>query len=202
MRYLPFLALTLALGACSSGSDNSSNQSDGGGATTRQSASDTVGSTNAAMMPPAPKVASSTKVIGLEGLGNLRIGAPVPTQGGWAIRGAQTATTCRTISTPDYLGVYAIVEDNKIQRITVGQQSDVKLIEGIGVGASEKDVTKAFPGFRSQPHKYEDAPAKYLTAPNAGRDSSGLRFEIGQDGKVRMIHVGLMPALGYVEGCA
>ncbi len=202
MRYLPLLPITLALAACSSGSDNSSNQADGGGATTRQSASDTVGSTNEAMMPPAPKVASSTKVIGLEGLGNLRIGAPVPAQGDWAVRDAQTGTACRTISSPNYPGVYAIVEDDKVQRITVGQRSDINLIEGIGVGASEKDVMKAFPGFRSEPHKYEDAPAKYLTAPNAGKDDPGLRFEIGQDGKVKMIHVGLMPALGYVEGCA
>ena len=57
-------------------------------------------------------------------------------------------------------------------------------------------------GFREEPHKYVDAPAKYLTAPNADSGGPALRFEIGQDGKVSLIHVGLMPVLAYVEGCA
>lgn len=208
MRYLPLLPVILALAACSGTGDgnNSNNQAEGGGgggaAATQQSASDASSNAENALTPPTAKVDASTRVIGLEGLGDLRIGAPIPTKGGWAVRGAQTDSACRTISSPDYPGVYAIVVGDKVERITVGQRSDVKLAEGIGVGASEKDVLKAFPGFRSEPHKYEDAPAKYLTAPNAGKDSSGLRFEIGQGGKVKMIHVGMMPALGYVEGCA
>ena len=52
------------------------------------------------------------------------------------------------------------------------------------------------------PHKYGAAPAKYLTAPNAPSGDSALRFEIGSDGKVSLIHVGTMPVLAYVEGCA
>lgn len=145
---------------------------------------------------------SSTKVIGLEGLGDLRIGAPVPKNSSWAERGAQIDEACRTVTSPDYPGVYAIVTDGKVGRITVGQQSDVKLVEGVGVGTTEKDVKKWFAGFREEPHKYEDAPAKYLTAPNAASGDPAVRFEIGQDGKVKMIHVGTMPVLGYVEGCA
>jgi hypothetical protein len=41
-----------------------------------------------------------------------------------------------------------------------------------------------------------------LTAPNAASGDPALRFEIGADGKVSLIHVGTMPVLGYVEGCA
>jgi len=150
---------------------------------------------------PAATPSAPTKVIGLEGLGDLKIGQPVPAGGTWAERGAQTGDACRTVSSPDYPGVYAIVEQGKVQRITVGQRSDVKLVEGVGVGSTEKDVKSWFGGFREEPHKYQDAPAKYLTAPNAASGDPAVRFEIGTDGKVSLIHVGVMPALGYVEGC-
>ena len=156
---------------------------------------------NAPTMPLSKPVGSS-KVIGLQGFDVLKIGAPVPTGNDWAERGGQTGAECRTLASPRYPGVYAIVEKDKVQRITVGQRSDVMLAEGVGVGTSEADARKWFAGFRDEPHKYEEAPAKYLAAPNAANGSSALRLEIGQDGKVSMIHVGLMPALAYVEGCA
>ncbi|MGN6279375.1 MAG: hypothetical protein ACTHM8_11725 [Sphingomonas sp.] len=151
---------------------------------------------------PAPRVSPTADVLALEGLGALRIGQPVPKDSGWASRGAQVSDACTTVTSPDNPGVYAIVEQGKVRRITVGQRSNVKLIEGIGVGASEKQVTAAFPGFRATPHKYEAAPAKYLTAPGADGGDPALRFEIGADGKVSAIHVGTAPALFYVEGCA
>ena len=106
------------------------------------------------------------------------------------------------MTSPDYPGVYAIVEGGAVRRISAGQRSSIKLAEGLGVGATEADVKKWFPSFRVEPHKYEAAPAKYLTAPNAPSGDSALRFEIGSDGKVSLIHVGTMPVLGYVEGCA
>lgn len=141
-------------------------------------------------------------VLGLEGLGALKIGQPLPKGGTWASRGAQESDSCTTISSPDYPGVYAIVTGGKVQRITLGKASTVKLAEGIGVGASEAEVKKWFAGFREEPHKYEDAPAKYLTAPNARPGESALRFEIDHTGHVSLIHVGAMPVLAYVEGCS
>ena len=125
----------------------------------------------------------------------------MPVGGSWGERGAQTGDACRTVSSPEYPGVYAIVENGNVQRITLGQASTVKLAEGVGVGSTEQDVRKWFAGFREEAHKYEAAPAKYLTAPNAANGSSALRFEIGADGKVKLIHVGVMPVLAYVEGC-
>ncbi|SEJ81258.1 hypothetical protein SAMN05518849_11475 [Sphingobium sp. AP50] len=84
----------------------------------------------------------------------------------------------------------------------MGQNSDVKLVEGVGIGSTEDEVQKWFAGFRSEPHKYEDSPAKYLTAPNAASGDPAVRFEIGKDRKVKLIHVGMMPELGYAEGCS
>ena len=153
--------------------------------------------------PSAPATApSAANVLTLEGLGALRVGQAAPAGGGWAERGAQISDSCRTISSADHPGVYAIVEDGKVRRITVGSGSDVKLVEGVGVGAAEAVVRAAFPGFRAEPHEYSDSPAKYLTAPNAGSGDPALRFEIGPDGKVALIHVGTKPVLFYVEGCA
>ena len=126
----------------------------------------------------------------------------MPAGSGWAERGAQISDECRTVSSPDFPGVYVIVEGGKVRRITIGERSDVKLIEGIGTGSTEAEVRAAFPGFRLAAHKYVDPPAKYLTAPNAEGGDPALRFEIGEDSRVSLVHVGTMPVLGYVEGCA
>lgn len=148
-----------------------------------------------------PEATPAAQVLGLEGLGALRIGEPVPARSGWAEHGAQASDTCRIVTSPDYPGAYAIVEGGKVRRISLGQRSRVKLAEGIGVGASEADVRKGFGGFRESPHAYVEG-GKYLTAPNAPSGDPALRFEIGADGKVSEIHVGTMPVLGYVEGCS
>lgn len=146
-----------------------------------------------------PSPASRAEVLTLEGLADLVIGQPVPAGSRFAERGAQISETCRMVSSPDHPGVYAITENDQVRRITVSERSAVGLAEGIGVGATVADVLAAFPGFRSTPHKYLSAPGRYLTQP--GKDSR-LRFEIGENGRVSLIHVGLMPQLGYVEGCA
>lgn len=186
--------LVTALAACSSEQGKAPEQ-----ATETEAASAMPAETISA----APATAGvDSRVLSLEGLGALRIGQVVPAGSSWAERGARESDACRTVTSPDYPGVYAIVEQGKVQRITLGQRSKVTLIEGIGVGSSEADVKKWFAGFREEPHKYEAAPAKYLTAPNAKSGAPALRFEIGQDGKVKLIHVGLMPVLGYVEGCS
>ncbi|MDO9338460.1 MAG: hypothetical protein Q7T61_18860 [Caulobacter sp.] len=159
-------------------------------------------STTVAQPAPARRAAP---VLGLEGLGALRIGQPPPRNGSWRSRGAQVpGGGCRTVTSPAYPGVYGLVEGGKVRRITVGKRSTVKLAEGIGTGATEKQVRGWFAGFRAEPHKYQAAPAKYLTAPNAFRPRGGsaLRFEIGSDRRVSQIHVGLMPQLAYVEGCS
>lgn len=196
-------ALSLALAACS---PQQASQEPAQPAETPAPSSTPAESSTPATAPgtttapqPSPQQ-DSAPTLGLEGLGALRIGQAPPA--GWTERGAQESQTCQIVSSEQQPGVYAIVLDGKVQRITIGQRSQVKLAEGIGTGASEADVQKWFAGFRETPHAYEAAPAKYLTAPNAGSGDAALRFEIGQDSKVRFIHIGTMPALGYVEGCS
>ena len=159
-------------------------------ATDEQPAADSV--------PPTPPIATA-QTLTLEGYGGLTVGKPVPTGSPWAPRGAQIPGGCTTISAPDWPGAYAIVEEGVVRRITVSDESEAKLIEGIGPGSTEADVRKAFPSFVAESHKYVDAPAKYLTQP--GNDPR-LRFEIDQEGKVSLVHIGMKPTLEYVEGCA
>lgn len=204
-KFLPVvLTASLVLAACSSERNDSStatteDESKAGALTPAPSSA---ASDNVADEGANAQASRSPKVVDLEGLGELRIGQGLPAGGTWASRGAQIEGGCQTVSSPDYPGVYAILAGGKVRRITIGQRSDVKLIEGIGIGSSEEEVHDRFPGFREEPHKYEEAPAKYLTAPGAGGGGSALRFEIGRDRKVRMFHVGTMPELAYVEGCA
>lgn len=194
-------ALAFALTACSSepASPNENMAVDNAaGPVAAEVLAPTASNASNAVAEPAKGAA----VLALEGLGDLAIGKPVPAKSTWAERGGQISGGCRMLSSPDYPGVYAIAEGGKVRRITAGQRSTVKLAEGIGVGATEAEVKKWFPSFRVEPHKYEAAPAKYLTAPNAPSGDSALRFEIGTNGKVSLIHVGTMPVLAYVEGCA
>lgn len=96
-----------------------------------------------------------------------------------------------------------MLEQGKVQRITLGRGSSLKLAGGIGIGigTSEADVKNRFPALREESHKYKSAPAKYLTAADAGTNVPGLRFEISTDGSVAVIHARLPPVLAYVEGC-
>lgn len=196
------MILTLALAACNAGPDTEADTANMAAPAmpTNSTADGAMAPTN--MAAPTNSQDAPDDVLTLEGLGGLRFGQPVPAGSSFAERGAQISDGCRTVSSPDFPGVYAMVIDDKVRRISVGQRSDVKLVEGIGTGATEAAVTDAFPGFAEEPHKYEDAPAKYLTAPGGSATDPALRFEIGRDGKVSLIHVGLMPELEYVEGCA
>ncbi|QPQ54478.1 hypothetical protein IC614_09030 [Allosphingosinicella flava] len=199
MTRYPAAALLLALAACSS--EQPMNE-ETGPAATNSAVPPSAAREPKAPVPPA--ALAPANLLTLEGLGPLRIGQPVPANSGWAERGAQASDTCRIVTSPSYPGIYAIVEDGRVRRITVGEgeRATVTLAEGIGVGATEAEVRAAFPGFREEPHHYVEAPAKYLTAPNAESGDPALRFETGADGKVSLIHVGTMPVLGYVEGCA
>ena len=194
-------AFALCLAACS---PQPARAPDAALAVEKESAPQTPAQAPRPAMPPLGPTAASAaaNVLTLEGLGVLEFAEMVPAGSGWAERGAQIPGRCRTVSSPDFPGVYAIVEEGMVRRITIGERSTLKLVEGIGTGASEAEVRAAFPSFREEPHKYVEPPGKYLTSPGATGGDPALRFEIGRDGKVSLVHAGMMPVLGYVEGCA
>ena len=197
----PTLAVILTLAACGTRSEERAQPTNEVSVNAATEPATTPSAPQAPQAPP-PEATLDPRTLRLGGLGDLTIGKPVPAGSSWKSRGAQVPDGCTTITSPHFPGAYAIVEEGAVRRITIGQRSDIKLAEGIGSGSSEEAVRAAFPGFREEPHKYVEAPAKYLTAPNAESGDTALRFEIGREGKVSLIHVGTMPVLGYVEGCS
>lgn len=192
--YALLLPLTLAATACSPAAEDPVAEPDASAPTT------VVDGSNAAGPAPEPAASADANTLTLAGLGDLIIGQPIPAGSSFASRGAQIpGTDCRTVSSPDYPGVYAMTTDGEVRRITLSDESEVALVEGIGAGASEAEVRAAFPGFEQTPHKYLAAPGKYLTQPG---DDPRLHFEIDTDRMVSLIHVGLLPELTWVEGCA
>ncbi|MDR7101390.1 hypothetical protein [Croceicoccus sp. BE223] len=184
-------ALALTLSACSAPTP------------TDEAAPTAEASETAAPAAPAATAteASLDRTMTLEGLGPLKIGQPVPAGSGWTKPDMQASDACLIYKSDAYPGVYAIVENGAVRRITAGQGSDVTFVEGIGVGATRAQVDGSFPGFRETPHKYVEGGVD-LTAPNAASGDAAVRFELDGAGKVTDMHVGTAPVLGYVEGCA
>ncbi|MEJ2408313.1 MAG: hypothetical protein P8Y58_00280 [Novosphingobium sp.] len=197
-------ALVLTLAACSSRPSTSAGEPAATSVPTAAETGMAVEDNEAVLARAEPMVmpVGAPPVLEADGLGDLRIGKAVPEDSGWGGQGPQASGGCHIVTSPDYPGVYAIVEQGKVQRITVAENSRITLPDGIGIGTREAAVKAAFPGFRAEPHAYDSDPAKYLTAPDAKNGRPALRFEIGQHGRVSAIHAGTMPELGYVEGCA
>ena len=187
-----------------------------------------VNATNrAASQAPAPSESESNvtapteptvPVLTAEGYGPLRIGmtlADVVTTYGPDANldsvGGPEPEVCdqfRPARAPE--GLLVMVEDGRLTRISLMNGAELETDRGLRVGADAAAVRAAY-GSRLQagPHKYQDPPAEYLTIWTRGGagedevappDSRGIRYEIGQDNKVAMIHAG-GPSIQYVEGC-
>ncbi len=101
-------------------------------------------------------------------------------------------------------GMLVMIEQGRLTRITVSRSAQVKTDRGFRVGDSASAIKAAY-GSDAEvtPHKYEDAPAEYITvwttkppAPAA----RGIVYEIGGEGRVQHIHAG-SASIQYVEGC-
>ncbi|HYI41853.1 MAG TPA: hypothetical protein VE053_16210 [Allosphingosinicella sp.] len=109
-------------------------------------------------------------------------------------------------------GMLVMIEDGRLTSIALVEGAKVLTDRGLGLGAAAASVRAAYgEALRAGPHKYEAAPAEYLTVwtKNAPRGDGysqdpaarGIRYEIGAKGRVQAIHAG-GPSLQYVEGCA
>ncbi len=114
----------------------------------------------------------------------------------------------RPENAPD--GMRVMLTDGRLARITIGRDAKVKTGEGLGLGAAADEVKAAYgDAAEVTPHKYVEAPAAYITVWETDRSGEpyvsdesarGLRYVIGQDGRVDQIHAG-GPAIQLVEGC-
>ncbi|QAY75701.1 hypothetical protein [Sphingosinicella sp. BN140058] len=108
-------------------------------------------------------------------------------------------------------GLLVMVENGRLTRISLTGSAAVKTDRGIGIGEAKARIVDAYgEAARETPHKYEPAPAAYLTVWQSGGagenyvddpKARGIVYELGGDNRVEAIHAG-GPSIQYVEGCA
>lgn len=166
---------------------------------------------------PAPAVspmtpASGAETLSAQGFGPLRIGmslvqveAALGSDANPEAVGGPEPEVCdqfRPARAPE--GLLVMIERGVLTSVRLTRSSTATTDSGVSIGDIEAAVRAAYRALDEQAHAYEAAPAKYLTAwSGAARstpDARGLRFEIGQDGRVSSI-TGGGPSVQYVEGC-
>lgn len=173
----------------------------------------------AAPQPTPPSAATSTTPhLTAEGWGPLRIGmtraevvAALGDDANPEAVGGPDPASCdefRPERAPEAMLV--MIERDRLTGISLIRPSDVTTDRGYGVGDPGDGIAAAYGADAArEPHKYEPAPAGYITVWSRGGgagyiedpNARGLVFEVGQDGAVKAIRAG-GPSIQYVEGCA
>lgn len=108
-------------------------------------------------------------------------------------------------------GILVMIESGKLTRVSLIELSPLKTDKGLGIGDTAATVKTAY-GAAAQvsPHKYQGAPAEYITVWDGGprtepyvqdEAARGLVYEIDGTGNVGAVRAG-GPSIQYVEGCA
>jgi hypothetical protein len=155
----------------------------------------------------------STRTLTAEGWGPLRIGmtraqvvaAAGPDANPNAVGGPdpESCDQFRPRSAPQ--GMLVMIERDTLTRISLSSESRVASDAGFEVGDPSAAVVRHY-GARAAvtPHKYQSAPAKYITIWTRGQppasSARGIVYEIGGDDRIMHIHAG-GPSIQYVEGC-
>ena len=166
--------------------------------------------------PTTPTTPADGNVLTATGLGPLRIGMTraevVSAWGDAANAGAAAAPSeCeefRPARAPE--GTLVMVQNDRVTRISLIRGSTLKSDRGFGVGDEASAVKSAYgPSLKATPHKYNSAPAEYLTTWTTPQTEAyvqdpaarGLLYEIGTDGRVMAVRGG-DPSIQLVEGCS
>jgi len=106
---------------------------------------------------------------------------------------------CESGRTDALPGMIFMFEDLKLTRISIYEESRVRTPRGVGIGYSEDEVRRLYPGVQVEEHTYVGAPGLYLTYWLVD-GKKGVRFETDQNRKVTSIHAGA-GSITYIEGC-
>lgn len=170
--------------------------------------------------PASAPALSATAVLTPEGWGSIRVAmseaqALAALGDGWRPdEGSGEPTACHFLRSGAESPVVLMVENGRVSRITVQQTAAVaatpRTERGVGLGATEAEVRAAYTGVREEPDRY-DPNAKSIYWWSVGAPTGdeyvqnemarGLRFELGQDGRVTAIHAG-GPSIQLAEGCS
>lgn len=152
-----------------------------------------------------PPELGGPSVISREGLGGIEVGMDeadaIKALGPVAVSAPGQDLACHILTPKGGAGLYVMVEQGVVTRITAALGANVVSDKGIRLGASEKDVYAAYPDVRSDGgFADEGQPWQELYYQPQGRDGLGLRFTLDREGRVSAIHAG-GPAIEYREGC-
>lgn len=174
----------------------------------------------AAPAEPAPVPAPETpapapsNVLTANGFGPLRIGMTTaeieaalgPDSQPNSVGGADPASCDMFHPARAPEGLMVMTNGGTLASVWLTRASTVPTDRGFKIG-DEASAVKAAYGAAGVvvPHKYEAAPAEYITVwatpDHTGPGARGIKYEIGQDGKVKAI-AGGGPSIEYVEGCS
>ncbi len=145
------------------------------------------------------------------GMGPIRVGMTVEQAeeaAGFALEGEpdpDVSTTCYLVAPPadqpDYAGVAFMVENDRIVRVEVRDSSAVTTRSGAGIGVTETTLREMFPGrIEAAPDFVIDGDAlQFVPADEADADYRVV-FVFADD-VVSEYRAGVLPAVGYAEGC-
>lgn len=167
---------------------------------------------------PTPPVeqpaATGANVLSAQGFGPLRIGmtraeveAALGADANPDAVGGPDPASCdqfRPARAPE--GLLVMIENGVLTSIWLTRNPALATDRGVNVGDTAEEVRRVHGAAAvSSPHKYESAPAEYLTVWSGYDHDSpaarGIKFTVGADGKVQSI-AGGGPSIQYVEGCA
>ena len=108
---------------------------------------------------------------------------------------------CRQDELPNQEGLFVMAERGVVTRITIEAPSQLITDRGLGIGASEGDVKRAYgQRLKIQTAPYLEEPAHELDFWSAG-GKRGVRYDTNAAGAVEAIYVGSR-SIAYIEGCS
>ncbi len=217
------LGLGLIVAACGGDDDAADSTTTATSTTTIAVATTTLGSaqTTTGAVPTSTTTTTTTVVQGVTlpasdifittgGMGPIRIGMTVEEAAeaaGFELAGElepDISETCYYVMPPEdqagYLGVAFMVENDKIVRVEVGR-SAVTTRSGARVGMSETELRAMFPGqIENAPDAVVDGRALQFV-PTDERDANYRVIFVFDGETVTQLRAGVLPAVGYGEGC-
>jgi hypothetical protein len=163
---------------------------------------------------PAPEAPPAANVLTANGFGPLRIGmttaeieAALGADSDPGAVGGPDPASCdmfHPARAPD--GLLVMTNNGVLASVWLTRAATVETDRGFNIGDDAAAIKAAYGASAVVvPHKYESAPAEYIivwaTADHTSPNARGVKYEIGQDGKVKAI-AGGGPSIEYVEGCA
>lgn len=99
-------------------------------------------------------------------------------------------------------GVAFMVVDELIARVEIIPPSSVTTRSGAGIGMTEDELRNLFPGRIEDASEYTVDGRAVMYVPRDAEDADyRVIFELSEDGVVASYRAGILPAVGFGEGC-